>query len=221
MENKIDVIITSYKRWDLLRMTLNSFINQCKFNYKIHVYEDFGIKNMDNKELTEFQNLLVEYKQVNFIYGDERIGQVRALDILMQHVTSEYYIKLEDDWLCINGGFIEESFSIMDKFKDCVCVWLRGINPIDVNGHPIIEKDGLLTFSTDYHWKGFSWGASVHRLSDYKELGAYSKHTFFFPRKPFTAEKAIAEIYFKKGFFAATLREQYFIHIGGDRGIRK
>ncbi len=216
-----DVIITSYKRWDLLRRTLNTFIKYCDFDCNIIVYEDYGLDNMKPLEKEEFDFLSEAYPNVIFVAGHERLGQVKALDILMSLVKSKYYLKLEDDWDCVKRGYLEEATKIMDNNTDCICVWLRGIAKDDINSHPIKEENGLIKFETEYAWRGFSWGASLHRLSDYEAIKPYSNHTFFFPRKPFLSEKAIGELYYRKGFFAATLKEQYFVHTGGDKGIRK
>ena len=223
MENKppIDVIITSYNRLDLLERTLDSFHSKVKFDYKIHVYDDYGYDRMPNESKERFDYLISKYPNVNFMFGKIRRGQVLAIDELMKFVSSKYFIKLEEDWECLNGDFINKSFHILDNYEKCICVWLRGLSSKDINYHPIKQEDGIFKFETEYHWRGFSWGASVHRLSDYKLIGKYSDHTFFIPTKAYKSEQYIGELYYKKGYFASSLVEKYFVHIGEKQGIRK
>lgn len=216
----IDVIITSYNRIDLLDTTLKSFFSKVKFPFMIHVYDDYGTDNMNKETKAKFDLLVSKYPEVNFIFGKIRKGQVLAIDELMKHVTSKYFIKLEEDWECLDGDFLNESVSILDKHEKCVCVWLRGLSSKDVNYHPIKFEDDIWKFETEYQWRGFSWGASVHRLSDYTLIGRYSNYTFFMPRKAFKSEKEIGELYYKKGYFASSLIKKYFVHIGDGQGIR-
>jgi hypothetical protein len=217
----IDVILTSYARWDLLEKTLDSFfsINTYPINNFI-IHEDYGYENYTKSDWESLERLKNKYPKVIFYSPKERQGQINALDWLFSKVNTEYVLTLEDDWLCLKDGGIEGSIKLLEEHKKCSCVWLRGMEDKDVNYHPIIKKDGIFQFSTNYTWKGFSFGVGVKRLSDYNLIGSYSKHTTFNPKYPFISEKIIGELYFNLGYFASTLTYKYFEHIGDNRGIR-
>jgi hypothetical protein len=220
MSVPIDVIITSYNRLDLLERTLHSFYENVSFDFNMHIYDDFGHYALPKESLERFELLKIKYPKANFIFGDRRVGQVLAIDILMTHVKSKYYIKLEDDWECVSGGFLHEATRILDRNLNCICVWLRGIDSKAINYHPIKLQDNIWRFETEYNWRGFSWGASLHRLDDYKKIAPYSRYTYFNPRRAWESEKKIGEMYYKMEFYAATLYKKYFVHIGDEQGIR-
>jgi hypothetical protein len=221
MNTPIDVIITSYNRLELLEKTLDSFHSNIKFDFNIHIYDDFGSSILPKESLDMFENLKKKYPKINIELGAKRVGQVLAIDILMKSVKSKYYIKLEEDWECLNGGFLHDATRILDRNKNCICVWLRGLDSKAVNNHPIKFEDNTWKFETEYNWRGFSWGASLHRLDDYKKIAPYCSHTYFNPRKAWESEKKIGELYYKMGYFASTLDKKYFVHIGDGVGIRK
>jgi len=217
----VDVILTSFARWDLLEKTLSSFfsINTYPINNFI-IHEDKGLDNFTNVDWDNLISIQRKYPNVKWVTPNKRQGQILALDTLFSIVKTEYVLTIEDDWICLKDGGIEKGIELISAHKKCCCVWLRGVDPNSVNFHPIIKKEGVLQFSTDYHWKGFSFGVGIKRTSDYTLIGSYSKYTVFNKNTPFLSEKTIGDLYFNLGYFAATLEDSYFKHIGDNRGIR-
>lgn len=218
----IDVIITSYTRFDLLDKTLTSFFefNTTPVN-KLIVYDDFGFTRMSPEQKHIFRALTEKYAQVTFMCGDHRIGQIKALDKLHTFVETEWYMSCEDDFQFYRPGFIEESYEIMRGRDKCIQVHLREHN--DVNGHPIMKHpDGTFRLKTSYKsiWHGFSFNPSLRRISDYKRIGSYSKLATFNPTRPWEAEAAIGKKYMSLGYYAAITPQGYCKHIGNERGIR-
>lgn len=218
----VDIILTSFARWDLLERTLDTFFQKNNEPIKnFYVYDDKGTKNYTYKDKQELQRLKEKFPQVTFYNSLQRVGQIKALDLLFGLVNTEFLITLEDDWECLQGGFIGEGIKVLKENPDCVSVWLRGKEPKDLNFHPIKKENGLLKLDPNYSWHGFSFGVAVKRLMDYKEIGRYGNYTKFIPTRPYESEKAIDRLYHSKGKFSVTLPTKYFHHIGDNRGIRK
>ncbi len=221
MKKPIDVILTSYNRFDLLEKTLESFF---KYNtYPInnfYIYDDFGLDNYSLSELHDNLTSCAKYK-VEFIFGETRIGQIKALDLLHSKVETDYYFTLEEDWEFTKHGFIEKSFEILNKSDKILQVWLRGKR--DTNGHNLEMKNGEIALKYNYLgiWHGFSLNPGLRRLSDYKKIGTYAQNAEFDPKNPCSAEAKIGAIYKELGMYAVTTRESYVKHIGHERGIRE
>lgn len=203
----IDIILTSCGRFDLLERTLDSFF---KFNTypvgKFIVYDD-------SDTIKGLQDLSGKYPDIEFHFGDKRIGQIEALCYLMRHVTTPYYFSIEDDWEFYRPGFIEDSIALMDKHPEVMQCWLREHD--DTNGHPIIKyNDSISYMSTKYEWKGFSFNPGVRRLVDYVP---YNTLTTFHPNDPSRSEREIGNYYHSLGKIAAILPHGYVRHIGGGR----
>jgi GT2 family glycosyltransferase len=227
----MQAILTSYNRFDLLRETLTSLLAFYP-DLELYVYDDYGYDRMPLKNRQELAYLMRDFPTVKFEAGRHRIGQIAALDHLMQHITDEYYFTCEDDWRFVGGGFIEDSLYALDESPNMIQCQLRGYD--DLNGHPIsddthcisqVDFTKMLWFkvmSTNYTWRGFSFNPSVRRLSDYRKIGSYGAVATFDPTKPWQAEKDIGEWYYQQGYHAVVLENRYVEHIGGEgRGIRK
>ena len=114
----IDVILTSYARWDLLEITLDSFfkINTFPINNVI-VGDDYGVDNFSQDDFEKYHTLQRKYgSKVSWIVYNKRVGQIKMLDNLMLSVKSEYYFTLEDDWEILKNGFIETSIEVLEKY---------------------------------------------------------------------------------------------------------
>lgn len=218
----IDVILTSYNRFDLLEKTLESFF---KYNtYPInnfYIYDDFGYINLSDEQKKIYREFEVKYKyKVSCILGEQRIGQIKALDLLTSKVETEYYFTLEEDWEFMHSGFIEKSFELLQKDDKIIQVWLRGRR--DTNNHPTFVKNGEIALKHNYlgMWHGFSFNPGLRRLSDYKKIGSYAKHAEFDPKNPCNSEAKIGKLYKDLCMYAITTKESYVKHIGYERGIR-
>jgi len=209
---KIDCIVTSWQRHDLLEKTLLSLLrDQEEVFSMIYIRED-GIVDETKPILP---NLYI--KNSAWISGTH-IGQVASIDHLMWEVRSEYYAHLEDDFMCVGNlkEGIEEAIEILENNPKCGSVSLRGPDKKDHNGHGYEEIDGVLRMKYGYgQFHGFSWAPSVRRLKDYHLIGSYGKHATFQPKKPWQAEADINKLYKDMGYWFATTKNKIFTHIGG------
>jgi hypothetical protein len=221
----VDVILTSYARYDLLEQTLESFFRYNDFPInRFFIYEDYGRDRMNAAQLSTLQTLKEKYAIDEVIMPHRRQGQIKALDTLWSRVSTEYCFQMEDDWLFYRESWIADSIAVMKEAPKICTVWLRERD--DLNGHPVVPLDNgkydLLSREYQKRWHGFTFNPSVKRLADYRLLGTYGLYAMFSPSNPSRSEMIIAKEYYKRGFSAAVLKQGYIRHIGGDgRGIRK
>lgn len=206
---KVDVIITCKNRFDLLEETLDSYLKYEKDNIgTIYVYDDSG-EDCIMRDWMGIQSLYEGVSQVKITRGSKNIGQVAALDFLIKHVQTEYYIGGEEDFVMTQGGFVEEALKAIEN-PLIVSVSGRGRGAKAMNGHPSV--DGFL--SKDYHgWTGWSYAPTLHRKSDYKK---YSDIVDWRPKTPWQCEKEIGKV-ISAGRSTYLTEKEYFRHTGGGR----
>lgn len=210
---KIEGIITSYNRHDLLYQTLRSIKEFMSDEIStLYVVED-------SEHTDSFLSVCSEFSEfVQPLPLDMHTGHVYAIDHAMQKITTKYYFHGEDDFQCIKSGFT--SFTGLLEYGNGVLeVNGRGRDRKAVNHHPI-NSEGML--STDYHgWTGKMWSPCICRLSEYKKLGRYSDHITFEPSRPFMAEKEIGKKMMKEFNGCYVTESPYFEHIGDNRSTSK
>ena len=99
----VTVVITSCNRIDLLKKTIESFLD---YNtYPIHefiIVEDSGIKSVNS-------DLIKTYPDFNWINSGVNEGQILSIDKAYSRVKTKYIFHLEDDWETYKDGFIKDS----------------------------------------------------------------------------------------------------------------
>lgn len=217
MSKDVTVILTSCGRFDLLRITIESFLLHNTYPIKeFIIYEDSGLgvpKDIAN-----------DFKFVRWIAPQYRHGQVTALDMLWSQVKTEYAMCLEDDWETIKGGFIEDSMAILEADEKVLQVWLKPLEEHNVHPREGTTSKKLsfiyLTFRTSGNlWSGTNFSPSLKRKSDYDLIGSYGKHTTFNPAKAWKSEADIAKLYHSLGFKGAIFSEPYIKHLGENRRV--
>jgi GT2 family glycosyltransferase len=211
---EVTLIITACNRPDLLERTLKSFFDHLDFVLSDSiVYEDSGKIGVNNKVKKLFP-------QVRFIEPGKRTGQIVAQDTLLSEVKTPYVLTWEEDWHTYKSGFFEKALNILEAEPKTLQVLFR--HPMDNNGHPTVAGGVYHRYlSTSYHWKGFSFSPSLKRISDYKLIGSYGKHTTFDPANPGASEQALGILYWQMGYRAAILKEGYVRHIGAMRHVKQ
>lgn len=229
MEKEITVCITSCGRWDLLETTIKSLVQfwDGPKPEKFLIYED---QNLTDRHKTILHDLVS--KSINGQWPFEiytgKVGQIKAIDIMYEQVTTPYIFHLEDDWEFTKTGFIQKSIAILEE-KPMTCqVWIR--EPNDRNGHPAIGQVITLESGVKYQlmktgfrgvWHGFSFNPGLRRLSDYQKLFPRAMYAdiHWSPSNPWQAEQLVGKQYFRHGFRAATLLEGFVRHIGNNRHV--
>ena len=226
MNNQITVCLTSCSRFDLLEKTVKSLIANWDgpVPKEFLIYED-SANNVPVPIAYEIQAMFQDKVTVKVMSKYDKIGQIKAIDLLYSQVETPYIFHCEDDWEFYRPGFIQKSLSILEENPKILQVWLR--SPNDRNGHRCVGVPKMTKDRTRYQmlsaehmnkWSGFSLNPGLRRLSDYQNLfpNGYSGVTTFDPKNPLKSEIEIGQVYKKHGFRAATLLEGYVRHIGGN-----
>lgn len=221
----IDVILTSYNRFDLLEATLDSFFytNDHPIN-SFQVLDDYGQLYRSAKDNIHLEILKEKYPQITWIAPRQREGQIYSLDYMWKNVTTKYCFQMEDDWQFYRRNYIKDSIEVLEEHPEIVMCWLREQN--DTNSHPVVKSDnGRFDYMQTNHnsdmFHGYSFNPSVKRLADYQKIGCFLDHTAFQPTVPWKSESDISVLYYSLGYKAAIFHKGYVRHIGKDRGIRK
>jgi len=179
-DNNYEIIITSCGRWHLVDKCLSSLFNLIGENHKITLIEDSTREDMKEKIEKKFG------EKINFIFNEENIGQIKSIDKAYSQITSEYIVKIEDDYYFHgNKNFIQDSIDILKERPDLYFIWLRHFKNYQIS-HGLdymknlfesgIHKTStgvpykILTPSHYGDWSGFTFMTSVSRTADYKRI---------------------------------------------------
>lgn len=196
----ITIIMTSCDRFDLLIKTMDSFFALNKYPYvAFHIHND-SIEPVP----IEVKNLY-ENKKITWHEGVKR-GLSGSWDYLIEHVNTEYFFNLEDDWLFYgNADFIAESMVLMEIYGSDQ-VWIR--NHADHNqpteyylpiAHKIIKtKD----------WCGFTFNPSLRNKNKWNR---------WFPDGIAGMDEIDISRKLMHIYNACTLSDSTIKHIGGGR----
>jgi hypothetical protein len=165
---------------------------------------------------------------IELIYNNPKLYQIRSIDYVYNMVETDYIFHMEEDWLFLKKGFIEDSMKVLEADDNILQVWLRGVDDTTAP-HPwnpeIYEIDGLKMVLLKYTgiWNGFSFNPGLKRLSDWKILpNGYDGCDRITPAQQsggVTLECDISVEYAKRGMIAMRFLESYITHIGWDRHI--
>lgn len=208
----ISLVITSCGRPDLLERSLVSLISFPDLPFKqVIIIEDSGTDCN-----SEMEKLLPQF---TWIKNKKRLGQIISIDRAYSHVKTPYILHTEDDWCFLKDGFVQPSIDILEKHPEVCMVGLRGIE--DTMTQPVLKDRDYLYLDPTFkgHWHGFRFNPGLRRLSDWKKIGGYSKHTTFNFKSPADSEIDIAKVYYDMGMVAALLPEKYVEHIGRGRHV--
>ena len=167
---EITVVLTACNRADLLEKTLDSFFETNTYPIKRFIIIDDGMNFGCNDFVKTKYELPIE-----LIYNNPKLYQIRSIDYAYSMVETEYIFHMEEDWLFLKKGFIEDSMKVLEADDNILQVWLRGIDD-ETAKHPwnpqIYEVDGLHMVFLNYTgiWNGFSFNPGLKRLSDWKKL---------------------------------------------------
>lgn len=176
----LEVVITSYNRWHLLKPCVESLINLIGNDYKITLIEDSTKPHMKENILNIFGG------KVNFIFNEQNIGQLKSIDTAYNQVASKYILKVEDDYVFHgNKNFLQESVDLLENVPHVHHIWIRHMNNFMVSHGPgyaanLFEPAELTTVAgtkykmlTENHygdWSGFTFMPHVERTADYRAM---------------------------------------------------
>lgn len=211
--NEVKCILTSSGRFDLLRITLESF-----FKHNTYPINEFLVCDDSSSYIPE--DLKKDFHYITWIFGEVNKNQIASLDYLWRRVTTTYAFTMEDDWEFLRPGFIEASMEVLQQDEKILQVWLSPVESL--NQHPIdwdSHKGYGLLKSSGGVWAGTRFNPALKRKCDYDLIAPFSQHTTWDPAKPWKSEADISKVYHKLGFKGAILPDQYIKHIGENRHV--
>src|SRR5271169_3127950 len=208
------LVVTSCDRHDLLKETLESFIEFADQKPERTII----IEDSARPQPEWLETLRPALGGILWIPNGGRRGQIYSIDEAYRNVETPWIFHCEDDWRFTRTGFIEKSFRILDSYAAISTVSLRG----DDWCHPWY-KDPVFPFKIAQPgwggpWGGFSWNPGMRRRGDYVRIGSsYGKHVGY-ALSSCDHEKLISKKYLDMGYRVAWADDQPHIeHIGEGR----
>lgn len=232
---EVTLTITSCKRLDLFKITVNSFLNCCRDLTKISRWICID-DNSSEEDRVEMQRL---YPFFEFIFKDEsEKGHARSMNRLIGSIETPYWLALEDDWhFFVPAPYIEDALEIMmDDESIGQVLFNRNYGLILehrslIGGSIHVTKTGRLRYRVqDYYdrntgafdefmktlppggrtnawWPHYSLHPSLVSMKAIRRVGQYDEQARHF-------ELEFAERYTKAGLQTAFLDSINVLHIG-------
>lgn len=111
-DKKVTLTITTCKRLDLFKRTINSFLNCCT---DIMLIDEYIC--VDDNSSEEDRNKMKElYPFFKFILKtEEQKGHMQSMNIIVDEVKTKYMLHMEDDWLfCEKVPYITSALEILE-----------------------------------------------------------------------------------------------------------
>lgn len=228
----VTLTMTTCKRLDLFKRTVNSFLNSCRdidlIDRFIIIDDNSSKEDIDKiKELYPFFELICK--------SPEEKGHPISMNKIRDMVTSEYCLHLEDDhqFFC-NRNYIKPSIRIMEEDQNIkqvlfnenygeiatdlpkimggdICFTKKGDRYRRHVFYPFRSEEYNKYMATiggpsNTHWPHFSFRPSLFKTEIWKTVGDYKMEIEF--------EKRFAERYTAAGYVSAFLMGLHHIHIG-------
>lgn len=210
------LVVTSCDRHDLLKETLESFVEFADQKPARTIIVEDSAKPAP-KWLDE--TLRAQLGGVLWIPNGRRQGQIYSIDLAYSYVETPWIFHCEDDWKFLRTGFISRSFEIMGKYGAISTCNLRG----DAWCHPWTHDPRFPEFkiAAPYWigpWGGLSWNPGLRRKGDYVRIGSsYGKHVGY-ALDGCKHEEFISKKYLDMGFNIAWADDKPYVeHLGDGR----
>ncbi|MCC9041249.1 glycosyltransferase [Myroides sp. M-43] len=214
-EDKVTFVLTSCNRFDLLKLTIASFLkyNTCPIEKYIFIEDSEKIKSLE-KVVNNFPEL--KGKTV-LLHNPVNLGQLKSIDRAYSLVDTEYIFHCEEDWIFYRSGFIEDSIEVLKASPKILNIWLR--ERTDTNHCKVLDTFEICENHKIYRFDledkkepfAFTFNPTVKRLSDYKMItGGYANSGM---------EDSISKFYEEIGYYAVVFETGYVKHEGWHRRV--
>jgi hypothetical protein len=212
---KITLTMTTCKRLQLFKQTIQLFFNNCldiDLIKEIIIVDD----NSSLDDIKEMQNFLKDYKY-NIKLISTNCGHANALNILFYNVQTDYIFHLEDDWEIKKGNFIRQSFEIMNDNEKIKSVLMRNWiaqgakqqipKHIEKTKYYIHNYNGLKFQKGNINtYPGYSLNPSLQNIKDIKKIGKFENKKLF--------ELRFAYRYYSYGYLVGMTYFDFCLHVG-------
>jgi len=218
-DTNVTATILSCGRFDLLQRSIESFLRTALTGVNVIIYDDSAIEAQHQKIVDEYG------KKFDLYLGEERKGQAWGIDFLFSKVETPWIFYLEDDWLFLEDGYLQESARVLTEdasimicglaikqsyFSLGAATNLHEVSGVRVYDHPkwrIDEKHGW--------WNGWIGSPNLKRTSDVRSL---PKFFSVYDEEAWDREvwKNLVE---NKGKKSVWLEKCYVEHLGYGRSL--
>ena len=206
MTNDYAVVLTSCARFDLLRRTVESFAAHADIAPRqFIIVEDSGSD--------EVRGALSGIDLPFEFVVHHRQGQARSIDAGYALVKTPFVFHCEDDWEFFRGGFIGESFAVLNAHPKVSAVMLRGRDEHRKFKKLPSEKIGGVEYfrahaGLHWHYFGYAYNPGLRRMSDYRRIA---------PLADIGGEREVSFVFLRLGFATAHLEVPAVCHLGYGR----
>lgn len=208
-ESDVTLVVTSCGRFDLLKLTLESFdhYNTAPIR-EVFITEDSG----DDAVHDAIPECWKGHCRV--FVNRPKLGQLASIDLAYGHVATPYIFHCEDDWEFYRPGFVEDSRAVLEVSPQLLQVWLRNyIYDLSVHSPYILLGERQLIagvpcyplLSEKPEWQSFSLNPGLRRHSDYLRCAPFASYS---------GEKALSKRYAELGLTAVALEGDAVLHTG-------
>lgn len=230
---KIKFCLTSSRRVDLLKITINSFLETCSDLDLISEYHIFDDRTSVN-QLQEIKSMFPQFT----IHTMQRQGQAHSINEIWRFLAltnEDWYFHCEDDWRFVNkGNYIREMFDIINldpKIKNVILRGWKGVKIITkdllyrahtykiLNNIPNLSPQDRHRFcfeSTDNQWYGYSFNPGILSTNTMLEIGYHNENYNLQGRG---WDKAHARLYLDASHKRANTEQEHIQHIGENRSL--
>lgn len=208
-ESDVTLVVTSCGRFDLLKLTLDSFD---RFNTapirEVIITEDSGDESVHAVVPSSWAG------HCTVLVNKPKLGQLASIDLAYSKVSTAYIFHCEDDWEFYRPGFVEDSIVILENKPNVLQVWLRSYAH-DLRIHsPYLHYGkrevvaGVACYpvlSDKPEWQSFSLNPGLRRYKDYLLCAPFSGHG---------GEKALSKRYAELNLIAMALEADAVLHTG-------
>ena len=208
-ERRYSVVLTSCGRFDLLRRTVQTFLQYADIApEKFVVVEDSG----DDNVRAALADLRAPFE---FVINRPRLGQAAAIDAGYARVETPFVFHCEDDWEFFRGGFVGESFVLLDALPKASAIMLRGRDERrELRKLPAEETGGVRFFRAHpklhRRFFGYGYNPGMRRMSDYRRVA---------PLADIGGEGEVSFVFLRLGYATAHLEIPAVCHIGWGRHV--
>jgi GR25 family glycosyltransferase involved in LPS biosynthesis len=210
--NRVFLSMTSCKRLDLFRETVNSILNHWTDADQI----DYWFCVDDNSNKIDRQTMKKLYPWFNFyLKTPEEKGHRESMNIIwnkLNELKPRYWIHMEDDFLFhVKRSYVQDSINFLDsqpKIKQVLFnrAYSETIGDVDMRGYLPVSpgfvvhdyKHGQFPYKNCHYWPHYSFRPSMIDVKTVLSLGNYDSPNTFFEMD--YAKKWI-EAGYKSGFF--------------------
>lgn len=232
--NKITIITTTCKRFELFYRTVNSVIKYVTDLHE-HLYEWIVIDDNSDDQMRD--NMREKFPFITYVFKDREFkGHSKSMNMIFDLVKTPYVFNIEDDWeFFFPDNYISKMLNVFAKSQDdSIGQVLVNINyaedvttykdvrgssmRVTTDGQPywihnhytgeeLTQKNNELRRSNNFYWPHFSLRVGIAKVDVLRRVGKFNENASHF-------EMEYGQRYVSSGYKTAFLNGVFCLHIG-------